>query len=91
MLYWRDDEIGEGDNDGGSGGVGEDDIYNNSRKKLVLVLLSDLYLELEVISISVSGLSSCSILHCLLTTQTTNYCSKKTVNNFDLRRSFYSK
>ena len=55
----------------------------------MLVLLSNLYLELEEISVSVSGLSSCLTLHCLLTT--TDYYLNGKVNNFDLRKLFYSK
>ena len=57
----------------------------------MLNLLSDSYSELEIISISDSGLSSCSILHFLPTTSTTNYYLKENVNDFDLRRLFYSR
>jgi len=66
-------------------------MYKDNNKKLVLALLSDSYLELEAILVSVSGPSSYSTLHCLLTTFTTNYCLKEDVNYFDLRKSFYSK
>ena len=57
----------------------------------MLASLSDLYLELKVILVSTSGPLSCLILHCLLTTFTTDYCLKEDVNYFDLRRLFYSK
>ena len=57
----------------------------------MLASLSNSYLELEAISISASGLSSCPILHHLLTTYTTDYCPKEQVNNSGLRRLFYSK
>ena len=56
-----------------------------------MALLSDLYSELEVISVGVSGPSSCLTLHHLLTIYTTNYCSKGKVNDFVLRKIFYSK
>jgi len=52
----------------GSGGGGGDNVYKGNGKELVLASLSDLYLELEVISVSASGPSSCFILHYLLTT-----------------------
>jgi len=83
-------EIGEDKNDNGSI-VRKYDIYNGKGEKLVLASLSDLYLELEVISVDIIGLSSCSTLHCLLATYTTNYCSKENIHNFGLRRLFYSK
>jgi len=59
--------MSEGDDDSG-GGVGRDDMYNSSEKELILTSLSDSYSELKAISVSVSGPSSCSTLHCLLTT-----------------------
>ena len=43
------------------------DIYNGKKEELVLALFSNLYSELKTISISASGLSSCSTSHCLLT------------------------
>jgi len=49
-------------------GIGEEDIYKGKEEKLVLVLLSESYSELDLISISASKLSSSSISHCLLTT-----------------------
>ena len=57
----------------------------------MLVLLSDSYSELEIISVSISELSSCSISHFLLTISTTDYCLKKNVSNFSLKRPFYSR
>jgi len=48
--------------------MGRDDMYKSSEKKFMLSLLSNLYSELDVISVSASRLLSCSILHCLLTT-----------------------
>ena len=65
-------------------------MYKGNREILVLALLSDLYLELEAISVSISGLSSYSTLYCLLTTSTTDYCLKEDVNYFE-PRLFYSK
>ena len=66
-------------------------MYKDSKKKLVLASLSNLYSELEAISISTSKLSSYPILYCLLTTYITNYCPNKNVNDFVLRKIFYSK
>ena len=90
LIVYSSGEIGESDNDD-SGGMEEDNMYKDSSKELVLALLSNLYSELEAISISASRLFSCPILYCLLTTYTTNYCFKEKVNNFGLRRLFYSK
>ena len=67
------------------------DIYKGNREEVVLFLLSDLYLKLDIISVSTSKLSSCPILHCLLITYSINYYLKRRVNNFGLRRLFYSK
>ena len=79
-----------GENEEKDGKVGCRDVYNRSTE-LVLVLSSDLYSLLKSISVSASRPSSYSILYCLLTTFTTDYCLKRTVNNFGLRRLFYSK
>ena len=67
-------------NSNNSGGVGEDDVYISSGEEVVLASLSDLYSELDVISVDTGRLSSCPILHHLLTT-------------FNLRKSiqFWSK
>ena len=43
------------------------DVYTGSREEVVLALLSDLYLELDTISVGAGGLSSCSNLYYLLT------------------------
>jgi len=48
--------------------MGRNYVYKGSREEVVLVLLSDSYLELEAISVSASGPSSYLTLHCLLTT-----------------------
>jgi len=45
----------------------------------------------EFISISASRSSLNLISHYLLIILATDYCSKKTVNNFGLRRLFYSR
>jgi len=76
--------MGEGDN---GGSIEEDGVYISNREKVVLVLLSDLYSELDAISIDVSGPFSYPILYCLLIT----FLPKKRVYNFGLRRPFYSK
>ena len=50
-------------------GVILEEMMNSGKKeKPVLASLSDLYLELEIISVGVSEPFSCSTLHCLLTT-----------------------
>ena len=46
---------------------GDENVYRG-RAELVLVSPSDSYSELESISVGASGPSSCSTLHCLLTT-----------------------
>jgi len=56
--------------------VGKEDIYKNKEKKLVLASLSELYFKLNVISVDVSGYSSCPTSHYLLTTLTIDYCPK---------------
>ena len=81
----------DGDNDGvRGGGIGSSEQYGK-RMDSVLDSLSDLYSELDAISVGVSGPSSCSISHHLLTTYFINYCPKKRVNDFSLRRLFYTK
>jgi len=68
-----------------------EDVYKNKRKKPILALLSNLYSELNIISVDASEHSSYPTLHYLLTTSTTNYYSKKFVNYFILRKIFYSR
>jgi len=70
--------MGDGDNDGGN------DVYKGSAE-LVLVSLSDLYLEDNSISISDSRPSSNPAY------TVTNYCLKKSICDFVLKRIFYSK
>jgi len=55
------------------------------RVEPILVLLLDLYSKDDKISISDSRPSSCPAY------TVTNYCPKKSVNYFGLRRPFYSK
>ena len=61
------------------------------RAELMLVLLSDSYSEDDKISISDSRPSSCPVYTVTDYTSSTDYCSKKNVNYFGLRRPFYSK
>ena len=70
--------MGNGDDEGGN------NVYKGSTE-LVLVLLSDSYLEDYSILISDSRPSSSPAY------TATNYCLKKSVCNFVLRRTFYSK
>ena len=57
----------------------------------MLVSLSESYSKLNLISVGVSGPSSCPTLYHLTTTYTTNYYSKEFVNKFVLRKMFYSR
>jgi len=65
-MVYDDSNSGKGDVDscGGVGSVSGEDIYKE-RIKLVLVSLSDLYSELDSISVDVSGPSFYSTSHCL--------------------------
>jgi len=78
-----------GDGDDGGGGVGDVDIYKESTEP-VLVSLSNSYLLLKSILVSVSRPSSYPILQFLLATFT-DYYLEEIVNNFGLRRLFYFK
>jgi len=80
--------MGDGVCDGGSG-VGGDDVYKG-RAEPVLVSLSDLYSDVEEISVCDSGPSS-SPTYTITDYLSTGYCPTGNVNDFDLRRSFYSK
>ena len=68
---------------------GGGDVYSG-RAEPVLVSLSDLYSEDEEISVCDSGPSS-SPTYTITDYLSTGYCPKGNVNDFDLRRSFYSK
>ena len=73
---------------GGGVDVDVDGIWCKERINLILDLLSNLYSELDAISVDTSRPSSCSILYCLPTLLTTAF--KRTVNDFSLKRLFYS-
>ena len=60
------------------------------RAELVLVSLSDSYSEDEIISVCDSGPSS-SPTYTVTDYLSTGYCPKKSVNDFVLRRTFYSR
>ena len=79
------ESIGIGDGESGGGG----DVYRGKTEP-VLVSVSDLYSEDEEISVCDSGPSS-SPTYTITDYLSTGYCPKGNVNNFDLRRSFYSK
>ena len=75
------------DHDDCGGGVGEEDVYRgNTEPALVSVL--DSYSEDEEISVGDSGPSSSPTY--TLTDYLSGYCPKKNVNDFVLRRTFYS-
>ena len=86
--------------DGGSIDDNDDDVRGSrvdsgkqyrERIDLMLDLLSDSYSELNAISVGVSRPFSGSTSHHLLTIYSINYCPKERVNNFSLRKLFYSK
>ena len=80
-----------GDNDAdSSGSIEGNNMYKNSKEKLMLILLSNLYLELEIIFVSIRWPSFYSTSHCLLTTfKLPTTILRKNVNNFGLKRLFY--
>jgi len=71
------------------GGDGGDDVYRGKTEP-ALVSVSDSYSEDEEISVCDSGPSS-SPAYTITDYLSTGYCPKGNVNDFDLRRSFYSK
>ena len=76
------------DGDDCGGGVSREDMYSGNTEP-ALVLVSDSYSKDEKISVGDSGPSS-SPTH-TLTDYLSGYCPKKNVNDFVLRRTFYSK
>ena len=82
------ESIGDVDDEGG-GGVGGDNVYKG-RTEPALVLVSDSYSEDEIILLCDSRPSS-SPVYTITNYLSTNYCPKRKVYDFDLRRSFYSK
>ena len=78
-------EYGGGESIGGDGGG---DVYKG-RTEPALVSVSDSYSEDEEISVGDSGPSSSPTY--TLTNYLSGYCPNESVNDFDLRRSFYSK
>ena len=76
----------------GSDGVGGNNIYIVVKKKnQYQSYFQSCILNLKQSSVSVSRLSSYSTSYYLLTISTTNCCFEKNVNNFGLRKLFYSK
>jgi len=71
------------------GGVGGEDVYSGKTEPS-LVSVSDSYSEDKEISVRDSGPSS-SPAYTITDYLSTSYCPKKSVYDFDLRRSFYSK
>ena len=78
-----------GDVDDGGGGVRGEDVYSG-RTEPALVSVSDSYSKDEEISVCDSR-SSSSPAYTITDYLSTGYCPKGNVNNFDLRRLFYSK
>jgi len=81
MGYGGGESIG---GDGGSSG----DVYKG-KTELALVSVSDSYSEDEEISVCDSGPSSSPTY--TITNYLSGYCPKGNVNNFVLRRTFYSR
>jgi len=69
--------------------VGGVDVYNGNAEP-VLDSVSDLYSEDEIILVCDTRPSS-SPAYTIMDYLSTSYCPKGNVNDFDLRRSFYSK
>ena len=72
----------------GGGGVGGDDVYRGKTEP-ALVSVSDSYSEDEIISVCDSGPSSSPTY--TITNYLSGYCPKENVNDFVLRRTFYSR
>ena len=89
LLYDGDNLIKKGVRDSCSS-VEDDDVYER-RADSVLDFPSDSYLLLNSILVDISRLFSCLASHCLLTTLITDYCLNWDVNNFVLRKTFYSR
>ena len=81
----------DSDNNGVRGSGIDSSEQCEKRADSMFDLLSNLYSELNTISVGTNKLSSCFTSYCLLTTYPINYCPMKRVNNFCLRRPFYSK
>ena len=79
--------MGEGSDDCG-GGVGGEDMYK-SKTEPALVSVSDSYSKDEIISVGDSGPSSSPTY--TLTDYLSGYCPKENINDFVLRRTFYSR
>jgi len=79
--------MGNGDDDC-SGGDGGEDMYKGKTKP-ALVLVSDSYSKDEIISVCGSRPSSSPAY--MITDYLSSYCPKENINNFVLRRTFYSK
>ena len=84
MLYCGRESIGEGDIEGSG-----DDVYKGNAEP-VLDSVLDSYSEDKIISICDSRPSS-SPAYTITNYLFTGYCPKGNVNDFDLRRLFYSK
>jgi len=76
--------MGEEDDDCG-GGVGGEEVYIGNTEP-ALVSVSDSYSDDEIISVCDSGSSSSPAY-----TITDYFCSRERVNDFGLRKPFYSK
>ena len=81
--------MGVGDDDGG-GGDGSEDVYNGKTEP-ALVSVSDLYSNDKAISVSDSRNSSYPVYIATDYFYQLTTALKKGVNNFGLRRPFYSK
>ena len=79
--------MGDDDSGGSDGGY---DVYKGKTEP-ALVSVSDSYSDDEAISVSNSRYSSYSAYTVTDYFLSTDYCPKKSVYDFDLRRSFYSK
>ena len=76
--------------DDGGGGVGGEEVYIGNAEPM-LDSVSDSYSEDEIISVYDSGSSSSPAYTITDYFLLTGYCPKKKVNDFVLRRTFYSR
>jgi len=64
-------------NNNNSSDVENKEVYKDKEEKLVLALLLELYPKFNTILVDTNRYSFYSILYCLLSTYTTNYCSNQ--------------
>jgi len=87
MLYCENKSINKS-NKNDSNRIRGSKVYKDKEERL---MLAELCSKLDSILVNTSRHSSCPVSHYLLTISTTDYYSNENINNFDLRRLFYSR